>query len=86
MFIPVEQVINTSKHTVWQHRWSDGSRLELSETPENFVLIEYDAENNPIPYMLPDNRGTSIEERYPKRRWKYHNVLEDIKDEYDLDN
>lgn len=85
MFQPVTQE-STEHHILWQHRWSDGSRLELSETSDNFVLIEYDSDNNPIPYMVETGYNTfpSIEERYPKRKWKYHNVLEDIQEEYDL--
>ena len=88
MFQPVFSESDTTSHIIWQHKWSDGSRLELSETPDNFVLIEYDPDNNPIPYMVETGYTSfpSIEERYPKRRWKYRNVLEDIKEEYDLDN
>ena len=51
MFQPVTQE-STEHHILWQHKWSDGSRLELSETSDNFVLIEYDSDNNPIPYMV----------------------------------
>ena len=87
MFQPVVQTNLNRKNILWKHTWSDGSRLELTETPDYFVLIEYDPENNPIPYLVETGYSSfpSIEERYPKRRWKYHQVLADIGQEYDLE-
>lgn len=86
-FQPVAQTTPTTKHLLWKHEWSDGSRLELTETSDNFVLIEYDPDNNPIPYLVETGYSTfpSIEERYPKRKWKYSSVLSDIQEEYDLE-
>ena len=76
-----------NKNVIWKYEWPNGDRLELLNTPTDFVLIEYDADNNPIPYMVQDGYSTTsaTEERYSKRQWKFHEVIRDIKEEYDLD-
>lgn len=86
MFHPVTEDTDISSNILWHYQWSDGSRLELTETQDNYILIEYDSDNNPIPYLVETGHSSfpSTEERYPKRRWKLHQVVSDIKDEYDL--
>jgi len=86
MFQPIAADADLASKVLWQFHWSDGSRLELTETNDNYILIEYDPNNNPIPYLVENvpNPFPSIEERYPKRKWKLRQVLDDISEEYDL--
>ncbi len=71
---------------IWQHRWADGSRLELTQDRDDFILIEYDSEGDAIPYIVQDgySQSSSIEERYSKRTWGLNDVIQDIKEEYDM--
>ena len=86
MFQPITEDTDTSSQILWHYHWSDGARLELTETRDNYILIEYDSDNKPIPYLVETvpNPFPSIEERYPKRKWKLKQVIADIKDEYEL--
>lgn len=74
------------KKIIWQHRWSDGSRLELTQDKDDWILIEYDVDGQPIQYRIQDgySQSTSIEERYPKSQWSLKATIADIKEEYDM--
>ena len=73
------------KNVIWQYIWPNGDRLELLNTQSDFILIEYDCCGNPIPYLSQDGKDTtSIAERYPKHRWRFKDVIKDIKLEYEL--
>lgn len=74
------------KKIIWQHRWSDGSRLELTQDRYDWILIEYDSDGDPIPYAVSDGYSnvSSIEERYAKKDWTLNDVIQDIKEEYDM--
>lgn len=74
------------KKIIWQHTWHDGSRLELTQDDKDFILIEYDSNSEPIPYIVYDgySQSSSVEERYSKRDWRLHDVIQDIKEEYDM--
>lgn len=84
-FVPYKQYFN-SKKIIWQHHWSDGSRLELTQDANDFILIEYDCDGEPVSYTVQDgySQSSSIEERYSKRDWSLHDVIQDIKEEYDM--
>jgi len=71
------------KQIIWQHHWSDGSRLELTQDYNDFILFEYDSDGDLVFYDT--DRGPSSEERYSKRRWKLDAVIKDIKQEYDME-
>lgn len=76
-----------TKQIIWQHHWKDGSKIELTQDARDFILIEYDVEGKPIEYMTVEGYGqsSSIEERYSKKKWKLHDVIQDIKQEYDME-
>jgi len=84
-FTSYNQYCNTKK-IIWQHHWSDGSRLELTQDSDDFILTEYDCYGEPISYVVQDgySQSSSIEERYSKRDWTLHDVIQDIKQEYDM--
>ena len=73
------------QNAVWGYRWTDGSRLALFDNQNNYVLIEYDSDNHPVP-VIRDEYSTSYstEITYPKRRWKLPAVIDDIKYEYEI--
>jgi len=75
------------KQIIWQHRWSDGSRLELTQDKYDWILIEYDADGEPIQYAVQDgySQSTSVEERYSKKQWSLRDAIADIKEEYDME-
>lgn len=89
-FKPLEEIdLTTCKTTkvLWKYTWSDGSKIVLTETLTDYVLVEYDTEGNPISYLveLPNKTFPSIEERWSKKRWTYDAVLKDIAEEYDFE-
>lgn len=71
---------------IWQHHWKDGSRIELTQDKEDWILTEYDAEGEPVYYIVQDGYGqsSSKEERYSKYNWTLQAAIADIKDEYGL--
>ena len=73
-------------NAIWKHYWEDGSHLALYSTPDDYVLIEYDADGNPVSYPIVDGYSfnSSAEVNYPKNQWTYEGVLEDIEDLYEL--
>jgi len=75
------------QNTVWGYRWSDGSRLALFDTQNDYILIEYDTENHPVPVLADNEYSTtySTETTYPKHRWRLDSVIDDIKYEYGID-
>lgn len=75
------------KQIIWQHRWRDGSRLELTQDRYDWILIEYDSDGDPIPYAVSDGYSnvSSIEERYAKKDWTLNDAIQDIKQEYDME-
>ena len=79
-FVPKKQII-------WQHHWKDGSRLELTQDKYDWILIEYDADGEPIQYAVQDgySQSTSVEERYSKKQWSLRDAIADIKEEYDME-
>lgn len=79
-YVPAKQII-------WQHRWSDGSRLELTQDKYDWILIEYGPDGKPIQYVVQDgySQSSSIEERYSKRQWRLRDAIADIKQEYDME-
>ena len=79
-YIPKKQII-------WQHRWRDGSRLELTQDKYDWILVEYASDGSPISYIVQDgySQSSSIEERYSKRNWTLHEAIQDIKQEYDME-
>lgn len=83
-----ESAINYTprKQIIWQHHWSDGSRLELTQDKYDWILTEYDAEGDPVYYSVQDGYGqsSSKEERYSKYHWTLQAAIADIKDEYGL--
>lgn len=87
--MPFESVTNyiPRKQIIWQHHWSDGSRLELTQDKYDWILIEYDADGEPIQYVVQDgySQSTSVEERYSKKQWSLRDAIADIKEEYDME-
>ena len=75
------------KQIIWQHHWSDGSRLELTQDKYDWILIEYDADGEPIQYAVQDgySQSTSVEERSSKKQWSLRDAIADIKEEYDME-
>lgn len=71
---------------IWQHHWSDGSKILLTQDKDDWILTEYDAEGKPVYYVVQDGYGqsSSAEERYAKRDWTLQDAIADIKDEYGL--
>ena len=84
-----ESAINYTprKQIIWQHHWSDGSRLELTQDKYDWILIEYGADGEPIQYAVQDgySQSTSAEERYSKKQWSLRDAIADIKEEYDME-
>lgn len=78
-YVPTKQII-------WQHHWSDGSRVELTQDKYDWILIEYDSDGEPIYYSTQDGyeQSSSCEERYSKKNWTLRDAIADIKQEYDL--
>lgn len=78
-FVPKKQII-------WQHHWKDGSRLELTQDRDDWILIEYHADGSPAYYAVQDGYSTSstCEERYSKKKWSLRDTIADIKEEYDM--
>ena len=61
-FVPKKQII-------WQHHWSDGSRLELTQDKYDWILIEYHADGSPAYYTVQNGyeQTSTCEERYSKK-------------------
>jgi len=72
-----------TRQIIWQHHWKDGSRLELTQDFNDFILFEYDANGDLIYYKT--DKGPSSEERYSKKHWRLNAVIQDIKQEYDME-
>jgi len=71
---------------IWQHHWSDGSKILLTQDKDDWILTEYDAEGKPVYYVVQDgySQSSSAEERYSKYDWTLQAAIADIKDEYGL--
>ena len=84
-FEPVSNYI-PKKQIIWQHRWRDGSRIELTQDRNDWILIEYASDGTPIEYAVQDGYSLTsyIEERYSKRQWTLHDAIADIKYEYEI--
>lgn len=78
-FTPISQF-----RIIWQHRWKDGSRIELTQDNHDWILTEYDADGEPVYYFDETDKSASKEERFCKYEWTLQAAIADIKEEYGL--